>query len=299
MVSPTERALIFTTVSATCFGVMAFAAKLASAQLTGPQVACVRFSFGILPCLLIPTYRHLAFQYQRVDLLLIRGFFGGMTVLLYFGAIAHIDVGVATLLNYTAPLFSGIFSVLFIGERISARVLLPLPVALAGVYFVVHAHAHPGDVLGFGRWELCAIGGAMCSGLAVTTIRAARRSENSWSVYMSFNLIGLMVCLPFSFPWHLPDRSSINALAGTAIFAVGGQLLMTFSLRWVDAMTVGVISQLAVIVSMALGATLLHESIPPMAAVGAMLTISGVLGVVYVTTLKKRVASAAEVAPES
>jgi len=299
MVSPTARALIFTTVSATCFGVMAFAAKLASAQLTGPQVACVRFAFGILPCLLIPTYRHLAFQYQRVDLLLIRGFFGGMTVLLYFGAIAHIDVGVATLLNYTAPLFSGIFSVLFIGERISAKVLLPLPVALAGVYFVVHAHAHPGDVLGFGRWELCAIAGAMCSGLAVTTIRAARRSENSWSVYMSFNLLGLMVCLPFSFPWHMPDRSSITALAGTAIFAVGGQLLMTFSLRWVDAMTVGVISQLAVIVSMALGATLLHESIPPMAAIGAMLTISGVLGVVYVTTLKKRVATAAEVAPES
>ena len=299
MVSPTQRALIFTTVSATCFGVMAFAAKLASAQLTGPQVACVRFSFGILPCLLVPAYRHLSFQFQRIDLLLIRGIFGGLTVLLYFAAIAHIDVGVATLLNYTAPLFSGIFSVLFIGERISAKVLLPLPVALMGVYFVVRAHAHPGDVLGFGRWELCALAGATCSGLAVTTIRAARRSENSWSVYMSFNLLGLLVCIPFSFPWHMPDRSAISALAGTALFAIGGQLLMTFSLRWVDAMTVGVISQLAVLVSMALGATLLHEHIPPMAAVGAMLTISGVLGVVYVTTLKKSVAAVGEVAPES
>jgi drug/metabolite transporter (DMT)-like permease len=278
---------------------MAFAAKLASAQLTGPQVACVRFAVGILPCLLIPAYRHLAFQFRRVDLLLIRGFFGGMTVLLYFAAIAHIDVGVATLLNYTAPLFSGVFSVLFIGERISAKVLFPLPVALTGVYLVVRAHAHPGDVLGFGRWELCAIAGAMCSGLAVTTIRAARRSENSWSVYMSFNLLGLMVCLPFSFPWHVPERSSISALAGTALFAIVGQLLMTFSLRWVDAMTVGVISQLAVIVSMALGATLLHEVIPPMAAVGAMLTISGVLGVVYVTTLKKSVDTVGEIAPES
>jgi len=278
---------------------MAFAAKLASTQLTGPQIACIRFSFGVLPCLLIPAYRRLAFQFQRADLLLMRGFFGGMTVLLYFAAIAHIDVGVATLLNYTAPLFSGILSVLFIGERITAKVLLPLPVALTGVYLVVRAHANPGDVLGFGRWELCAIGGAMCSGLAVTTIRAARRSENSWSVYMSFNVLGFLVCLPFSFPWHAPDRSAITALAGTAIFAIGGQLLMTFSLRWVDAMTVGVISQLAVIVSMALGATLLHESIPPMAAIGAMLTISGVLGVVYVTTLKKRVAAVDEIAPES
>jgi drug/metabolite transporter (DMT)-like permease len=298
MGSSTQRALIFTTVSATCFGIMAFSAKLASAQLTGPQVACVRFAIGLLPCLLIPRYRQLAYQFQRVDLLLIRGLFGGLTVLFYFAAIAHINVGVATLLNYTAPLFSGIFSVLFIGERISWKVLLPLPVALAGVYLVVHAHAHPGDILGFGRWELCALAGAMCSGLAVTTIRAARRSENSWSVYASFNLLGFFVCLPFSFPWHLPERSSFTALAATATFAIGGQLLMTFSLRWVDAMTVGVISQLAVLVSMFLGATLLHETIPPMAAVGAMLTISGVLGVVYVTTLKKRVAAIGEVAPE-
>lgn len=298
MVSPTQRALIFTTVSATCFGIMAFAAKLASAQLTGPQVACVRFGFGLLPCVLIPTYRRLAFQFQRTDLLLIRGFFGGMTVLLYFIAIAHINVGVATLLNYTAPLFSGIFSALFIGERISGKVLFPLPVALTGVYLVVRAHAHPGDVLGLGRWELCALAGAICSGLAVTTIRAARRTENSWSVYLSFNLLGLFICLPFSFPWHAPERSTISALAATALFAIGGQLLMTFSLRWVDAMTVGVISQLAVIVSMALGATLLHETIPPMAALGAMLTISGVLGVVYVTTLKKSVAAVGEMSPE-
>jgi drug/metabolite transporter (DMT)-like permease len=50
---------------------------------------------------------------------------------------------------------------------------------------------------------------------------------------------------------------------------------------------------------MALGATLLHEAIPPMAAVGAMLTISGVLGVVYVTTLKKSIDAVGEVAPES
>ena len=117
--------------------------------------------------------------------------------------------------------------------------------------------------------------------------------------FMMVGFACVFVCLPFSFPWHVPERSTFTALAATATFAIGGQLLMTFSLRWVDAMTVGVISQLAVIVSMFLGATLLHETIPPMAAVGAMLTISGVLGVVYVTTLKKRVAAIGEVAPET
>jgi drug/metabolite transporter (DMT)-like permease len=61
-----------------------------------------------------------------------------------------------------------------------------------------------------------------------------------------------------------------------------------------------VISQLAVLVSMALGATFLTENITPMAALGSMLTIGGVVGVVYVTSLAKRtVAAADEVAPEA
>lgn len=297
-ISPTQRALIFMTVAATCFGIMAFAAKLASAELSGPQVAVVRMAFGLLPCLLVPRFRRAAFQFQRLDLLIYRGFFGGMAVLLYFIAIAHINVGVATLLNYTAPIYAGIFSVLFIGERISAKVLIPLPIALLGVYFVVHAHAHPGDILGFGKWELFGVASAICSGCAVTAMRAARRSESSWAVYMSFCLLGLLVCLPFSFPWRLPHRSELTALLATAVFAIGAQLLMTFSLRWVDAMTAGVMSQLAVIVSMALGATLLHETILPMAAVGSALTISGVLGVVYITSLTKRTVAPGEM-PES
>jgi drug/metabolite transporter (DMT)-like permease len=73
---------------------------------------------------------------------------------------------------------------------------------------------------------------------------------------------------------------------------------MTFSLRWVDAMTVGVISQLAVLISMALGATLLNEVITPMAALGSVLTIGGVVGVMYVTSMR-RVGAADEIAPES
>jgi drug/metabolite transporter (DMT)-like permease len=100
--------------------------------------------------------------------------------------------------------------------------------------------------------------------------------------------------------WKTPTFEEGIALGATSLFAIGAQLLLTFSLRWVDAMTVGVISQLAVLVSMILGATLLGEHISGMAALGATLTIGGVVGVVYVTSLTKRTLMAAdEVAPEA
>jgi drug/metabolite transporter (DMT)-like permease len=296
----TERALLMVG-SALLFGAMAFAAKLASARLSGSQVAMIRFATGLSPALLIPRYRRSAFTFQRLDLLFYRGFFGGLAVLCYFIAIEHINVGVATLLNYTAPLFSGTFSILFLREHISAKVLIPMPVALTGVFLVVHAHAHPGDILGFGTWELVGLFSAVLSGAAVTAMRAARQGENSWAVYTSFCLLGTLLTAPFGIAtWKNPSGDEWLALAATSLFAIGAQLLLTFSLRWVDAMTVGVISQLAVVVAMLLGVTLLHEHVSALAVVGAALTIGGVVGVVYVTSWAKRtVVAADEVAPEA
>jgi drug/metabolite transporter (DMT)-like permease len=291
---PVHRALLLMVAAAAMFGAMAFFAKVASSRLSGPEVAMIRFAVGLMPCVLVPQYRRAALHFQRLDLLFLRGFFGGVTVLLYFLAIAHTDVGLATLLNYTAPLFSGVFSLLFINEQISGKVLIPLPVALAGVYLVVRAHPAGG------KWILCGVASAICSGAAVTAMRAARRTENSWSVYASFCLLGIFCTAPFGIAtWRTPSGREWAALAAMSILAMGAQLLMTFILRWVDAMTVGVISQLAVLVAMAMGALLLSETIPLLAAVGAALTIGGVVGVTWVTSLSKPTAAADEVAPEA
>ncbi|HEY0159128.1 MAG TPA: DMT family transporter [Thermoanaerobaculia bacterium] len=296
----TQRALLLMTASALLFGGMAFAAKLASRGLSGSEVALIRFVTGLLPALLVPRFRASAFTFKRLDLLFYRGLFGGSAVLCYFIAIEKISVGVATLLNYTSPLFSGILSVLFLRERISSKVLIPMPVALAGVYLVVRANARPGDVLGFGIWELVGLCSGILSGAAVTAMRAARKGENSWAVYTSFCLFGTLLTAPLAVAtWKNPTAAEWFYLAATSLFAIGAQLLLTFSLRWVDAMTVGVISQLAVVVSMALGATLIGETISATAALGAVLTIGGVVGVVYVTSLAKRTVAADEVAPEA
>ena len=287
--------------SATLFGLMAFSAKVASQRLVGPQVAMIRMAVGLLPAVVVARWRRAAMNFHRLDLILYRGFFGGLAVMLYFLAIQHSSVGVATLLNYTAPIWSGIFSMLFIGEHFSGRVLIPLPIALAGIVLVVHAHAAPGDVLGFGRWEIVAACSAVASGIAVTAMRAARRGENSWSVYASFCLLGMLVNMPLAIAgWKTPRGTEWLALAATSLFAMGAQLLLTFTLRWIDAMTVGVISQLAVLVSMALGALFLDERITLDAAIGAALTIGGVAGVTYVNSLAApRTAAAVEVVPEA
>ena len=270
------------TIAAIAFGAMAFTARIASRELSGAEIGFARMAVGIVPVLIVPAWRRAAMQFQRVDLIMYRGIFGGLTVLLYFLAIEHTGAGIATLLNYTSPIWSGIFSLSFIGERFSPRVLLPMPIALLGVYLVVS-----GSGFGINRWMLAALLAAVASGAAVTAMRAARRGENSWSVYASFCFFGMLVNLPMTITrFRRPyGAKTWIALAATAAFAMAGQLLMTFTLRWIDAMTVGVMLQLAVLVAMALGALFLHEVITPVALAGSALTIAGVVGVTYVTSL--------------
>lgn len=271
--------------SAMMFGAMAFSAKVAASRLSGPEVALVRMAFGLVPVLLVPPWLRAASRIHRWDLILIRGIFGGIAVMLYFLAIQHTSVGVATLLNYTSPIWSGLMSMLFLRERFGARVLVPLPIAFAGIFLVVHAHARPGEVLGFGRWELAGALSAVAGGAAITAIRAARRTESSWAVYASFCFFGMLVNAPFALMhWEWPRRDEWLALAATGILAMGAQLFMTFSLRWLDAMTTGVIAQIAVVVSFIFGAMFLRDPITPAGALGSALTIGGVIGVIYMTS---------------
>src|SRR5436190_23750548 len=133
---------------------MALATKLAAARLPGPQIAFVRFAIGLAACGLAATRIRMRAS-NKVGLLL-RGAYGGAAVFFYFLGIAHLPVGIATLLNYSAPVFTAIYAALFLGEAITARTLGALALTTVGVVMVI-VGTSPGGAAGalsFDRWEL-------------------------------------------------------------------------------------------------------------------------------------------------
>jgi drug/metabolite transporter (DMT)-like permease len=267
--------------SSVCFALMAFAAKLAAARLSGGEIAFCRFAFMLIPVLAIPRIGRKAVEFQRLDLLAYRGIFGGVAVLLYFLAIAHIPVGIATLLNYSSPVFSVVFAALFLGERADRRLLIPLAAALLGLTLTVTGN--PGDAsFHFGRWEMVGMASGVLSGAAVTAIRAARRTEGSWAVYGSFSLCGLLATAPFALPgFSAPTPREWLLLAAVGGASVVAQLLMTWAYRWVTNLQAGVISQLTVVISMLLGVVFLDDRLTPVQVLGCALTLGGVIGVAW------------------
>jgi len=278
--------------AALVFALMAVATKVAARRLPGAQVAFIRFAIGLGSCALarvwVPMRAH-----NKLGLVM-RGAYGGAAVLFYFMAIAHLPVGIATLLNYTAPVFTAIYAGLFMGEAIKRATLAALALTSAGVALVIAGTAPPGS-LAFGPWQLVGLVSAVLSGAAVATIRQVRKTDGSWEVFTAFCVAGAVITLaPAVRDWIRPTPGEWLVLAAVGVTSVIGQLLMTHSLRYVPAAAGGVIIQLTPVTSLAIGWAFLNERIGAVALGGAALTLAGVSLGTYLAAGRGESAAAAD-----
>lgn len=282
-----RRATLSLLGSAALFAIMAFCVKLASRQVPGPQIAFVRFVAGVVIMAAVWLGGRVSLRPHRWRWLAARGVFGGVAVLAYFACIEHVPVGLATLLNYTAPIFTMLFSWWLLGERPGPGIVGALSATVVGVALVVGVRVSQFHA---GGWELIGLGSAVCSGLAVTSVRAARRdggdaAESAWSVFFSFTVIGSLVTLPSVVPpagaWVAPTAGAWVLIAGAALSSVGAQIVMTEALQHVTGPTSGVIHQLTVVLTGVGGVTFFGDRLPLAAVAGSALTMAGVVWTVW------------------
>lgn len=276
-VSRAARAALLVAIAAVLFAVMAIVAKKAAARLPGPEVACVRFLVGLAAVGAVATRRRLRAHNWRG--LFLRGAFGGAAVLCYFLAIEHLPVGFATLLNYTAPVFTALWAALFLREPIGGAAVGALAVTTAGVALVIVGQSGdaPPGTYGFGPWQLVGVGSAILSGAAVATIREVRRTDGSWEIFASFCVVGAIVTgVPAATRWVTPTLPEWGWLFAVGSVSVVAQLLMTHALRDVRAAVAGIIMQLTPVAAIVLGALLFGERAHGLQIAGAAVTLVGV-----------------------
>jgi drug/metabolite transporter (DMT)-like permease len=267
-------ALAILAVSSLVFAVMAVIAKAAAARLPGPQVAFVRFLFGLAACAAISVRRPL---HPRNTLgLFWRGVFGGSAVLCYFLTIEHLPVGIATLLNYTAPVFTALWAALFLGESLDATSIAALAVATSGVVLVSLGTSGTMPT-GVTRWLLVGALSAILSGAAVAVIRQVRKTDGAWEIFASFCTAGALITgIPAVHGWVAPSTSEWWLLAAVGASSVVAQMGLTWAMRYVRAGPAGIIQQLTPVAALALGWAIYGDRIPPLSMLGAALALTGV-----------------------
>jgi drug/metabolite transporter (DMT)-like permease len=278
------RAALRLMLSAALFAAMALMAKLVSHHVPGSEVALIRFGAGVLAVAVGWGVGRIVIRPRRWAWLLARGLFGGTAVLAYFACIQRVPVGEATLLNQTQPVYTMLFAWALLGERPPVAALLALPLTLTGVALIVGVRI--ADLQG-GSGELLGVLSAVASGVAVTSVRAARRqladgppAETAWSVFASFTTLGLLVTLPSVLPpfgqWTPPTGREWALLLGVGATSVAAQVIMSEALQHLGGASAGIISQLTVVLTIGAGVAFLGEPLTASFGAGAALTLSGV-----------------------
>lgn len=287
-----RRAALALLISSTLFAIMGALTKAATRRLPGAEVALFRFLTGIVLTAGVVAAGAAHIRPRRWGWLAARGFFGGVAVVTYFISIQTVPVGVATLLNQTQPIYTMLFSWALLAERPRQTALLALALALGGVTVIVSASlrgAGAGLVgLPAARGELLGVVSAIASGVAVTSVRAARRemadgtpSETAWSVFFSFTFVGALVTVPAVLPpfgqFVTPTAREWGLLGAVGLVSTIAQVIMSASLRALTGVQSGIIAQLTVPITVVLGVTFLGERLTRDFLMGAALTIGGVV----------------------
>ena len=260
--------------SAVLFAIMATAAKIASAHVSGTETAFLRSLFGILACVGHHLFVQRLVARNKVGLFL-RGATGAVAVYCYFLAIEHLPVGIATLLNYTMPVFSAIWAALFYRHRLGRRTAIALVFTTVGIGAVIHGQAPPGS-LGLGPWELCGMCGAILSGLSMVFIAELRKTDGSWEIFAAFSVACMLVAAPQAIAhWTWPGGGAWAALAVMGVASVSAQILMTYAMREVSATLSGIVNQITPVTSLLLGLVLLGERFGTVTSIGIALTLFG------------------------
>jgi len=272
-----SRGAAYIAIASVLFAVMALLAKRATLRLPGPEVAFVRFVVGLFACGVVAT--RVRFRARNWVGLLLRGALGGLAVGCYFLAIEHLPVGTATLLNYTAPVFTAFWAALFLSEPIGPRAVAALVVTTTGVGLVIIGNraAAPPGTFGFGPWQLVGVASAVLSGAAVATIREVRKTDGSWEIFGAFCLIGAVITgVPAAARWVTPTAVEWAYLVATGLVSVVAQILMTYSFRFVKAAVGGIVMQLTPVAAIVLGFLIYGEVAPALSVGGAAITLVGV-----------------------
>jgi drug/metabolite transporter (DMT)-like permease len=279
------RALLFG--SAVLFGLSAVLARAATLHgMNGAQVTVVRFALGVACVAGVFAARPGTFRPRRKGLLVTRGLFGGFAALLYFLAIERIPAGEATLLNCTFPIWGVLLSLVVLDERPTIHLVIGLLLASGGVLLVLR-----GDMghLGLGWGEVIGIASAVAGGVAVTTIRALRATDNAATIFFAFSVGALVVSIPFALATWPADPVAWAAAGAVGLFAFGAQMFMTEAYGTLSVAEAALWQQLTPMASYLWG-LLLGERIGWSTVLGVLL---GIAGVVYGSVLGHRPRQAA------
>lgn len=277
--------------SAFAFSLMTVFVKLAGERLPSQEIVVARAVVSlVLSWWLLRQAGVSPWGHDRPRLWL-RGLLGFAGLSCVYGAVTHLPLAEATVLQFLHPPITALFAGIFLGEAVSRRILLAIAVSLSGVVLVTRpatlfreAAALPGTAAPLDPlWVGVAVAGAVFSAGAYVVVRRLSQSEDPLVIVFYFPLVTVPAALPTMWPDFVwPRGIEWLWLLGVGLATQVGQVSLTRGLALLPAAHGTAFSYLQVVFAAVWGVLVFDEALTPWTIAGGLLVVGSALQVARV-----------------
>jgi drug/metabolite transporter (DMT)-like permease len=287
MLSKNQLGFLYMFMSVCAFSIMDLIVKWSDSYPLG-QVLFFRGFFGLVfYFFIIPRERLKNFYYtKRGGLHFLRCLFGLIALISIFIALRNLPLATVVSISFAAPIFTTIFSIFFLSEKVGLYRWLAVIVGFVGIIIITEP--------GFSSLNLYFIFPIIfCLGLSYVAIaiRQLSTTEPIWLIALNFSVV-ITIASFFTIPfgWVMPDIKDLVLLSFIGIFGGVANLWLSQSYKFSEVSLVTPLKYLALVFAIIFGYFIWDEIPSIKTLVGALLVIiSSIIIFKREVSLKKQI----------
>ena len=290
MLSKNQLGFLYMFLSVCAFSVMDLIVKWSDSYPLG-QVIFFRGFFGlVLYYFVIPKERLKDFYYTKRPMLhFSRCFFGLMALLSIFTALRNLPLATVVSISFAAPIFTTIFSIFFLSEKVGYFRWLAVFVGFVGIIII----SEPG-LSSLNVYYIFPVIFVLGMSYVAISIRQLSSTEPVWLISLYFSAaITLAGLFTIPYGWVMPNLTDLILLSLIGIFGGVANLWLSQSYKFSEVSLVTPLKYLALVFAIIFGYFIWDEIPTIKTLVGATLVItSSVIIFRREILLKKQISTA-------
>lgn len=225
---PVMRGILLMCVSTVFFSAMHVLVRYVARDVPPLQIAFLRNIFGVIVFVPLLMSTGLSFlRTERIGMHAMRGLLNVAAMLMFFTGLAMTPVARVTALAFSAPLFTALLSVMFLGERFRARRWLALVVGFSGTLIILRPGMIPADL-----GSLLVVSSALLWGVTMILIKILSRTESSFAITAYMNIFLSVFSLgPALWVWVTPPPEMWAWMVAIGVLGTIAQLALSQALK--------------------------------------------------------------------
>ena len=261
------------------FSLMTVCVKKIDNRIPIYELVFFRSLFSLLVTSLIIKKRNIEPWGNKILLLIIRGLLGTVALLCIFYAIRNMPLNIATVIQYTYPIFISIFAGILIKEKITKNIIIASIIGWLGILIILNPYQ-----LSYLKVELnnltiaIAFLGSISTSLAYITVKKLSLTEDVYVIIKYFPLISIFILSPIVFfNWVTPTLIDFVWIFGIGFFTQSGQTFLTIGLKKLPTTEASTINYLQVFFASLWGIWFFREKVNINFFIGSLLVLLGTI----------------------